>query len=147
LVEAAWAGSAVDDSSLWQNIHVLRGALARYAPDVKIETIKGRGYCLKLSAVPRKPTSLIAQLAPAVEERTPAPTVDPRTVPVPERAPLATASRASTRLFWPAAAALLCAVALNAIFEHHAPARRTLILITTNASEKLPPLPPLPPSE
>jgi DNA-binding winged helix-turn-helix (wHTH) protein len=146
LLQAAWADSTVDDSSLWQNIHVLRGALARHAPDVKIETVKGRGYCLKVSAAER-PASLIAQQIPAVAERPAAAAAEPRAIPVGERTPQAEASSASTRWLWPAAAALLCAVAINSLFEHHVPTRRTIILITTNATGKLPPLPPLPASE
>jgi DNA-binding winged helix-turn-helix (wHTH) protein len=124
LLEASWTGSSVDDSSLWQNVHVLRGVLARYAPSAKIETVKGRGYCLKLTAV----SATLAH-------------------PVSTQAAVPARRQVVLHWFWPAAAALLCVVVLDGIFEHRAPTRRTIILITTNDAAKLPPLPPLPASE
>lgn len=51
LIASTWGEAPIDDSSLWQNVHVLRAILASHAPHARIETVKGRGYRLTF-AVP-----------------------------------------------------------------------------------------------
>jgi len=118
LLASTWGESAIDDSSLWQNVHVLRGVLARHAPAATIETVKGRGYCLKLGAPAAAPSELAATPAQP--------------------------SRSSLRRYWPIAAALLFGIALGGMNRHQPRPPRTLILVTTADGNSLPPLPPLP---
>lgn len=125
LLASTWGEAAIDDSSLWQNVHVLRSVLARHAPAATIETVKGRGYCLKLAppaATPAKPAAAIAK---------------------PGAAP-AKPANSSLRRYWPVAAALVLGIALGGMTRHPARAPRTLILVTTTDEKSLPPLPPLP---
>jgi DNA-binding winged helix-turn-helix (wHTH) protein len=136
LIDSTWPDAAIDDSSLWQNIHVLRGSLAQHAPNAKIETVKGRGYCLRFEEPAATQVSAPAQV-PAIPQAAPV-------TQIPPSAKVAAPARRSYHWGWPIAAALLFAAALNGVINHPAAPRRTLILITTN-DRQLPPLPPLAP--
>lgn len=48
LIAQTWPGQVVDETSLWQNIYVLRSLLRRYAGGPGIENVRGRGYRLVL---------------------------------------------------------------------------------------------------
>ena len=118
LLASAWGDAPIDDSSLWQNIHVLRGVLARHAPTARIETVKGRGYCLRLEPVV---AIALAPPIPATERRRPT-------------------------WQWPFVAALLCAIALGGVANHRPHPHRMIIPLKTDRTS-LPPLPPLPNSQ
>jgi len=113
LLASAWGDSAIDDSSLWQNIHVLRGVLAKHAPMARVETVKGRGYRLRL-----EPVVAIAPAVPVAERRRPA-------------------------WSWPFAVAIACAIVLGGVATHRPHPQRTIILLKTDGTSlpPLPPLP------
>lgn len=62
LIAQAWPGSVVDDSSLWQNIHVIRQLLRAHAGTNAIENVRGRGYRLTVPVrISRPPAREILQ--------------------------------------------------------------------------------------
>jgi len=46
LISEVWGSSVVDESSLWQTIHVLRKTLSTHGAPNSIENVRGRGYRL-----------------------------------------------------------------------------------------------------
>ncbi len=64
LIERVWPGAAVDETSLWQNVHLLRRTLTEHLADRGIENVRGRGYRLTLR-VRRMPDAAAAPSSPA----------------------------------------------------------------------------------
>jgi hypothetical protein len=118
LLARVWGATPVDESSLWQNVHLLRRVLAKHAPSARIETVKGRGYRLILAEPP------VAELPTA-----PAPTA----VPARPRLPA---------WLWSLAGAAAASIAFGVAHGlPRAPPAQRVMFVRTDGS--LPPLPPL----
>jgi DNA-binding winged helix-turn-helix (wHTH) protein len=122
LMASVWGDVAVDDSSLWQNVHVLRSVLAQHAPHARIETVKGRGYRLVV-----QPIDAPIVLAPSVLAQPP------------QRTPRSAVF--NWRIIAAFAAGLAIALAIRHTTSTPSPHR---ILILVSSSKQLLPLPPLP---
>lgn len=48
LIERVWPDGAIDETSLWQNVHLLRRTLSEHTGERGIENVRGRGYRLVL---------------------------------------------------------------------------------------------------